>query len=67
MAKFTMTIEVDEHDHSARAHRHSIATALDSVKHAVLSGVDDEGEIVTPAVGATRRAVIGEWKITGGE
>jgi hypothetical protein len=27
-------------------------------------GVDTEGEIITPAIGAVREAVVGNWKIS---
>lgn len=64
MAKFTMEIEFDIHDHSPSAHRAFIGTALDHVKLAVGRGVDTEGEIITPAIGAVREAVVGHWRIS---
>ncbi len=56
-------IEFDIHHHSPTAHRRFIEAALDQVKTAVGRGHDDEGEIVTPAIGAASRAVIGSWAI----
>jgi hypothetical protein len=64
MAKFTMTLDLEVHDHSPSAHRAFIGTALDHVKLAVGRGVDTEGEIITPAIGAVREAVVGSWKIS---
>jgi hypothetical protein len=61
MAKFTMEFEFDVHHHSPAAHRRFIESALDQVKLAVGRGVDTEGDISTPAVGAVREAVIGFW------
>jgi hypothetical protein len=61
MAKFKLEFEVDVHDHSPSAHRAFINTALDQVKLYVGRGVDTEGDITTPAVGAMREAVIGSW------
>jgi hypothetical protein len=52
---------VDVHDHSPTAHRHFIGQMLDQVKHAVGRGVATSGEIVTPAVASSGRAVVGSW------
>jgi hypothetical protein len=63
MAKFTVEFDVDVHDHSPSAHRGFIGTMLDRVKQVVGNGIDTEGDIITPAVGAQSRAVIGSWKL----
>jgi hypothetical protein len=62
MAKFTMTIDFDIHEHSPSAHRAFVAAALDQVKVDIGRGVLTSGEITTPAVGAVREAVIGSWE-----
>jgi hypothetical protein len=64
MPKFRLEFEVDMHDHSPSAHHRFIENTLDQVKLAVGRGHDDEGEIVSPAVGAASRAVIGTWALT---
>ena len=64
MAKFRCEFDVDMHDHSPSAHHRFIENTLDQVKLAVGRGHDDEGEIVTPAVGTSQRAVIGSWAVT---
>jgi hypothetical protein len=64
MAKFFMEIEFDIHDHSPSAHRRFIEGMLAQVATAVGRGVDTEGEIITPAIGAVREAVVGNWKIS---
>jgi hypothetical protein len=63
MAKFSMTLRVDTHDHSPSAHRQQIEHALDQVRVDVGRGVLTSGDIVTPAVGAQPRRVVGEWQI----
>jgi hypothetical protein len=65
MAQFLMRLRVDVHDHSPTAHRHFIGQMLDQVKHAVGSGVATSGEIVTPAVASSGRALVGSWEIEG--
>jgi hypothetical protein len=67
MAKFTVTFDVDLHDHSATAHRRFVEQILDQVKLDFGRGHDDEGEIVTPAIGAVSRAVIGSWEFVEGD
>ena len=64
MAQFTMTLDLEIHDHSPSAHRRFIESMLAQVSLAVGRGVDTEGEITTPAIGAVREAVVGSWKIT---
>jgi hypothetical protein len=63
MAKFTMTIAFDIHDHAPSAHRAFIATALDLVKMDIGRGVLTEGDIVDSGGGAQAQAVIGSWKL----
>jgi hypothetical protein len=63
MAKFSMTLRVDTHEHSSSAHRQFIEHALDQVKLDVGRGVLTEGDITTPAVGAQSRRTIGRWEL----
>jgi hypothetical protein len=64
MAKFTMTIDFDIHEHAPSAHRAFIATALDLVKMDIGRGVLTEGDIVDPGGGAQAQAPIGRWEMT---
>jgi hypothetical protein len=63
MAKFSMTLKLDTHEHSPSAHRQFVEHALDQVKLDVGRGVLTEGDIVTPAVGAQPQRTIGSWRI----
>jgi hypothetical protein len=63
MAKFTLEMEVDIHDHSASAHRAVIGQMLHQVSQAVGDGVTDRGDIVKPPGGAQPARTIGSWKL----
>jgi hypothetical protein len=63
MAKFSMTLKLDTHAHSPSAHRQFVEHALDQVKLDVGRGVLTSGDIVSPAVGAQPRRVVGEWRL----
>jgi hypothetical protein len=63
MAKFTMTIDFDIHEHAPSAHRAAVATALDQVKQAVAAGHLTSGDIVDPGGGAQPQRMIGSWEM----
>ncbi len=62
MARFSLEIEFDVHDHSPRNHRLEIGTLLDRAKHAVAQGHACSGQITKPGASADPD-VVGFWKL----
>jgi len=65
MARFTMSLDLDVHDHSPTAHRNFVGQMLDQVKQALGDGVSTKGDVVRAPGGAQPARVVGSWQIQG--